>query len=352
VNVAVVAAPATVETLPPYLTRVNGRLTLTLHATHVQTFKVCPLKYQLRYGWNIEKAVARASLNYGGAIHEALAYRFAHNDTPLPAVEEAQMALLEKWFAASNQPDDEWRNVGRAQQSIRAYNAQYPAHDWTVRAVEESFTRKVGEINDVGEVGGAVDVILEGRKDLVVKWGAGLWVVDHKTASDWGDDLDKNQQLLGDRRSFQFRAYAWEERERQRGWCGERQEPRDTLPVKGVVGNYIIGRKRFSEAPGAASRRTASAKPRDEFQQHVFTFDDATLREWRDECLLVAERILTSWRRSTWEMSFDRGCSDYGKCEYYDYCEESPATREALLSSSQFRQRDVAVTVVGTEVES
>lgn len=352
------AAP---EVLPPYLTRVNGRLTLALHATHVQTFKVCPLKYQLRYGWNIEKAVPRASLNYGSAIHSVLAHRFNANARAattgaaaptLAEMEEEQMALLEFFFAGSNQPDGEWRNVGRAQASIRAYNATYPVHDWQVLAVEEPFSRRVGEIKDWeivnGIVGGIgpVDVVLDGRKDLVVAWGGGLWVIDHKTASDWGDDMDKNQQLLGDRRSFQFRAYAWEERERQiaarNALAEELLTPRLTLPVRGVVGNYIIGRKPFSEAPGAAARRTSGAKLRDEFQQHVFAFDDATLDEWCDECLLVAERILSSWRRSTWEMSFDRGCSHYGKCEYYDYCEESPATRESVLSSSQFRVREPA----------
>lgn len=337
------------EQLPPYLRRApDGRLQLVLHPTGVQTYKVCPLKFQLRVGWEIELAVPRTSLNYGGAIHAAKAYRYAHPEQSLDAIEREQAAILEQWFAAHPQPDDEWRNLGRALDAIHAYNEEYPTHEWTVLAVEETFSRKVGEITDVA-AGETVDVILEGRKDLVVAWANGLWVVDHKTASEWGSDPAKNQALLGDRRSFQFRAYTWEERERQREAAQSIRPAQDftaseltrvRLPVKGVVGNYIVGRRPFSEDPAAKARRTSAAKARDEFAQEPYPFDDATLDEWREECLLVAARILRDWRAQRWEQSFDRGCAHYGRCEFYDYCEETPATREAVLSSSRFRHRE------------
>lgn len=340
------------ETLPPYLRRSpNGRLQLVLHATGVQTYKVCPMKFQLRTGWEIERAVPRAALNYGGAIHAVLAHRYTHLGDSLATVEAAQMELLHAWFTDAPQPDDEWRTCGRAQSAICAYNAEWPAHEWEVLGVEEEFERVVGEIVDP-VTGEPVDSVLAGRKDLVVAWHDCLWVVDHKTCSEWGEDLARNQQLLGDRRSFQFRAYAWEERERRLKRLADDHLVDDIrlAPVRGVIGNYLVGRRPFSEDPAAVARRTASAKPRDQFHQEPYVFDDATLDEWREEMLLVATRILRDWRAQRWEQSFDRGCAHYGRCEYYDYCEESPARREAVLASSLYRHAEPRRVATG-EVE-
>jgi hypothetical protein len=326
--------------LPPFLRRRDGRLELALHATGVQQFKVCPLKFWLTRGLEIERAVPKWNLNYGGAIHAALAYRYSHLGEPLKEVGAAQVALLTDWFVKCLVDDAEWRTLARAVQAVEAYNAAYPAHEWNVLGVEENFSVYVGTITTVE--GDLVDCRLDGRKDLVVAWHNGIWVVDHKTASEWGDDPTTNQELLSGRRSFQFRSYAWAEREAQRARADARLKntnatvnERDVLPVRGVVGNYIVGRKPFSEADAAVKRRAGKGKPRDEHHVEFFTFSDAVLDEWREQFLMVASRVLRSWQSSEWEQSFDRGCAYYGKCEFYEFCEG-----EVTLDSAFFRKRE------------
>lgn len=323
------------ETLPPFLRRRNGQLELVLHATGIQTFKVCPLKFWLARGLEIERAVPKWSLNYGGAIHEALAHRYSNLCDSLTTIQDAQTALLTAWFAKQPVDDAEWRNLDRAVKAITAYNAAYPAHDWTVLGVEEKFSVYVGGVTLPD--GTVVPCYLEGRKDLVVAWHDGIWVVDHKTASEWGSDPETNQELLAGKRSFQFRSYAFAERARpeRQGSVTQATTVRDTLPVRGVVGNYIVGRKPFSEADSAVKRRSSTAKARDEHHQEFFTFSDSVLDEWRDEFLLVAGRILRDWQSGAWEQSFDRGCAYYGRCEFYEYCEG-----EVTLDSAFFRKKE------------
>lgn len=329
--------------LPSFLRRRAGRLQLVLHATSVQDYKVCQLKYWLRHGLLVERAVPRWSQNYGGALHAAHAFRYSHLDLSLAEVELRQLDILREWFVANPVVDGEWRTFERAASAIRAYNVAYPAHEWEVLGVEEEFEEQVGTVTTDG--GELVDVILRGRKDLVVAWHDGVWVNDFKHVSEWGSDPETNQELLSGRRSFQFRGYAWAERERQRNAQQLRApdrtpRPRLTLPVRGTIGNYIVGRKPFSEAASAVARRTSGAKPRDEHHLEFFDYDDAALDEWREQCLLTSARILRDWQSGQWEMSFDRGCAHYGRCQYYDYCNESPATREATLQSSLFRRAE------------
>lgn len=335
--------------LPSFLRRRNGRLELLLHTTSVQDYKVCQLKYWLRHGVLVEKAVPRWSQNYGGAMHEAHAFRYTNPALSLAEVETRQLELLRAWFNAHPVADTEWRTFERAASAIRAYNLAHPTHDWEVLAVEEKFEQRVGELRipdpSDSDLLLDVDVTLSGRKDLVVAAHEGIWVVDHKHVSEWGSDPETNQELLAGRRSFQFRGYAWAEREQQRtlntnAIATEAQAMRRLLPVRGTIGNYVIGRKPFSEAASAVARRPSTAKPRDEHHLEYFDYSDAALDEWREQCLATAARILRDWQNSTWEMGWDRSCAHYGKCQYYDYCNESPDTREATLQSSAFRRAE------------
>src|SRR5689334_16261932 len=85
--------------LPAFIRRRDGRLELVLHCTGIQTLKVCPRKFHLAVGLEIERAVPRWSLNYGGAIHEALAHRYANLGLSLKEVERQQLDRLTAWFA-------------------------------------------------------------------------------------------------------------------------------------------------------------------------------------------------------------------------------------------------------------
>lgn len=358
------------EQLPAFLRRRNGRLELVLHCTWGQDYDICPQKFWLRYGVQVEGTGPKVALNYGGAVHEAKRIRYSQLNKSLAQIEEEQMAAMVKWFDEKPQPTDEWRNAGRAQDLIRAYNVEYPVHDWEVLAVEEEFEMEVGEVRvpaamtdpdrifdsvkgawvyasnqpETKELSPAftVPIYLAGRKDLVVAWHDGLWVVDHKTSTEWGKG-DSNSAMDEGRMSFQFRGYAWAERE----WnCtsnthtlpdadGRRPDSlRRTLPILGTVGNYLISRKPFATERGASK----STAPRNEFHQVAYPFDAATLDEWRTECLAMAADILRNWQAGEWRRH--RGsCGHWGRCEFYDYCEASPEQREELLASSLFQPK-------------
>lgn len=188
-----------------------------------------------------------------------------------------------------------------------------------------------------------VPVYLAGRKDLVVAWHDGIWVVDHKTASDWGSG-ESNSHLDEGRRSFQFRGYAWAERARQQGikesfeagldpahWQLANQ--RDTLPILGTVGNYLVSRK-----PYASDKKPAKPTPRNQFHQECYPFEASVLDEWREQFLEVSAAVLHDWQRGAWR-SQDTGCGHWGRCEFYDYCEEAPDRRGAMLASSLFQTK-------------
>lgn len=324
---------------PAWLRVRNGRPEIVLHCTQAQELDLCPQKFYYHYGQQIETTGARPALNYGGAAHKALKVRFSSQLPTLDLIEQAQLAILDEWFNERPQPSDEWRNAERCKDLIRAYNEHYPEHDWTVLGVEEEFEIRVGEVtlNDVGET---TPCYLAGRKDLIVAWHEGLWVVDHKTCQDWGSG-DSNSHLDEGKMSFQFRGYAWAEREAQRTLAPQdvTSAPlRRTLPVLGTVGNYLVSRKPYSRPP--ANGRPAA--PRNEFHQEAFPFTDASLDEWRSEFLAKCEDLLRHELAADWALHRKRGaCGHWGRCEFYDVCAAQPGDREALLTSSLFQPRVV-----------
>lgn len=375
------------EQLPAYLRRRDGRLELVTHCTHVQDFEVCNLKFWLRYGLQVEGTGAKAALNYGSAIHEALAMRYKTQTLPLSAVEPGQMDLLIAYFDEHPQPSEDYRNATRAQDLVRAYNVEYPAHDWEVLAVEEEFEVEVGLVwvtatnqtesefcttyrnneqryliaRDASTF--AVPVYLAGRKDLVVSWHGGLWVVDHKTASQWGGG-DSNSALDEGRMSFQFRGYAWAEREAQRTFVANfklgaptrtdalASSPRAVLPVLGTVGNYLVSRKPLKDSPGygtisdawkerhAINEKRGVSRPRNHFHMEPYPYTPEELDEWRAECLAKAALILQRHAANDWQLHRNRGsCGHWGRCEFYDYCVAAPKEREALLATTLYQPK-------------
>lgn len=309
--------------------RSDGSPQLVVHATQLQELDLCVTKFWYHYVRALEASAPRPALNYGTGVHEALAYRYSHPTDDLASIEAEQMGVIERYFTANPQPPDEWRNGGRAQALIRAYNAQYPTHDWQVAAVEEEFEVEVGRIlvpvapSDERSI--SVPVILRGRKDLVVEWHGGLWVVDHKTAQDWAAG-DSNSHLDEGRMSFQFRAYAFAERAMKRSFH----------PILGTVGNYLVSRKPLADD----GKPRKSSLPRNQFHMEAYPYTDADLDEWRDECLAKARRILAHHADNDWELHRNRGsCGHWGRCEFYDVCSAQPADREPLLATSDFVQR-------------
>lgn len=330
--------------LPAYLDMRDGRLALVMHATWCQDYDLCGEKFNLRYGVQVEASGPKTALTYGAAVHEGLA-AFARGERDPGAL----VAATAPEFAARPQPDDEWRSPGRAADLLHAFNEWTTSGEqsggeagsptsWSANmpwpremeflCVEEEYEVYVGEV-------AGTPCYLKGRKDGVVAWHGGLWVLDWKTASDWGEDLSKNTHLLEGRMSFQFRGYAWAERTRREQVnhpFGD-ADARCTLPLLGTIAVYLVSRR-----PYASDRKQARPTPRNQFHIEAYPYDARQLDEWRAEFLGMCADVLRDHAANSWRRK-RTGCGHWGRCEFYDYCEAAPGDREALLATSAFQPK-------------
>ncbi len=280
--------------LPSFLTQTGpAAFTLTLSASAAETFMLCPAKYSWSRITGIEAASPRAGMNYGKAIHLVLAHLY--NGT---LFEHAP--ILREHFAKNPQPEmgargkAEWRTEARASQAILAYLAAYPSETWEVIGVEEPFEVVLGTFVIPGEQAGqgldiVVTVKFRGIRDLRVRWHDAIWVVDHKTSTEWSE-------LTADegKASFQFMGYGWVER-LAAFWQGpeykQAVEAKDEAKaarilatpsrVGGVIGNYLIARQPYSEG----YKPNARSLPRDQFERITYPYSDAQLDEWHGRAM-------------------------------------------------------------------
>lgn len=338
------------DSLPSFLARTGpSAYTLTMSASAAETLMLCPAKYSWSRVTGIEAATVRAGQNYGkGGLHIPLAYRYSHMGLSIAQVEDEATRLVESWFAANPQPQlgskgrPEWRTAARALQNFKAYNAKYPAEDFEVLGVEEPFECVLGDFttSDVPGEPITVTVRFRGIRDLRVRWHDQLWVLDHKTSTEWSDlTVDEGKA------SFQFMGYGWVER------LLAQHEPTEaelvasnrtgaklplSLPVGGVIGNYLISREPYSNPDRKPTPRDL---PRDQFERVPYPYSDAQLDEWRERAMGVAQAIWRYWSEESWPQH-STACAHWGKCEYYRLCwETDPAYRMAAALSADYRPR-------------
>lgn len=338
--------------LPSFLAQTGpSSYVLTLSSSAADTFSLCEAKYSWSRVTGIEAAVARAGMNYGKALHLLLAARYGATAYDL-------QAILEKHFAENPQPTTgskgrpEWRTAARASQAFQAYLQAYPAEDFEVLGVEEPFECELGsfattsdkELLDALETSDelpqqtTVTVRIRGIRDLRVRWHEQLWVLDHKTSTEWSDlTIDEGKA------SFQFMCYAWVEREMQRLVGTNRDvistsvlDGAQSLPVGGVIGNYIISRENYANAD---RKPTARDLPRDQFERHAYSYSDSQLAEWHGDAMDIARAIWAAHQRGEWRRN-RTACAHWGRCEYYRLCwETEPEWRMSAAQGADFRAR-------------
>lgn len=373
--------------LPSFLIETSpGHYTLTFSSSGANTFSLCTYKFMWGYIAGIEAVAARAGQNYGSALHLALAAHYRG------ATRIECEAIMAAHFGENHQPElgskgrPEWRTASRALAAFDAYLEHYGAEDFEVLGVEEPFEAELGEfpVFDGDRPPIIVTARIRGIRDLRVRWHDQLWVLDHKTSTEWSDlAVDEGKA------SFQFMEYAWVERliQQQRiaeiskehgGFCkgcgnaidpevchcGEevkrhgsesnhspvpmgctcgysdqsrfpKPDPQLVCPVGGVIGNYLISRQPYSEG----RKVTARDLPRDQFVREPYPFSDAQLAEWHEDAMDLAREIFTRWQSQNWKRN-RTACAHWGRCEYYRLCWESdPAYREAAALSADYRPR-------------
>lgn len=322
--------------------------TLTLSASAAETLMLCPAKYSWSRVTGIEAAAARAGMNYGKALHLLLANHYNRGG-------DAGEIVVAEHFAENPQPQlgskgrPEWRTAARALQHFAAYREKYPAEDFEVLGVEEPFEVELGSFTmpiirpgqQYNSIGGSVTTIsvrFRGIRDLRVRWHDQLWVLDHKTSTEWSDlTVDEG------RCSFQFQGYGWVE------WFAQRQRQLTATtgftasecasvltPIGGVIGNYLISREPYSNPERKPTPRDL---PRDQFERVPYPYSDAQLDEWHARAMDIARDIWRHWSEENWPQR-STACAHWGRCEYYRLCwETDPAYRMAAAMSADYRPR-------------
>ena len=336
--------------LPSFLIQTApGHYTLTFSSSGANTFSLCTYKYMWGYIAGIEAVAARAGQNYGTGLHLPLAYYYRWM-MERKGVQEQCVAqchdIIKEHFLANPQPTTgskgkpEWRTAERAVQAFDAYVAHYGVEDFEVLGVEEPFEVALGEFmleNEKWERDITVTVRIRGIRDLRVKWHDQLWVLDHKTSTEWSDlAVDEG------RASFQFMEYAWVERllaQQRRETFGDLTKQMKAaefdIPVGGVIGNYLISRAPYSEG----RKPTPRDLPRDQFVREPYPYSEEQLAEWHEDAMDLAKEIFTRWQMQNWKRN-RTACSHWGRCEYYRLCWETDAAyREAAAMSADYRPR-------------
>jgi len=220
-------------------------------ATGLTDWLTCPMKFKYAHVDRIEPAKKPPALVAGELVHEALAVWYANGD-----IDEALAVIPDE---VAELKDDNKRNPERLREILRNY---FILHQTDQQKWE-----------------------IFGRIDMVVKQSGAIYVVEHKTTTQLGDQWHKNWTP-----NFQVDTYCYAAK-RLYGSC------------QGVFVNGIL-----------------LAKTKTTFQRVLVSRNDEDLRMWEDEYYLITSLIRQQiasgekWWRNT------ISCSYYGGCVYRELC--------------------------------
>lgn len=264
---------------------------------------------------------SRPALNYGGAIHEALATRYRLAPDLVDTATEAAMSnVLTEWFAAKPNPPDDYRQLELAQKTIQSYNSLYRCESFRLLtldgkpAVELPFVFRLYTSHMLAETYGPIQVLFCGKIDLLIEQDGVRWVVDHKTSSIFGDQhfrgLSVSPQMLG---------YV-------RGW----QKTTGEL-VNGFIVNSI-------KVPKPTKKDGIKIEPTtDYFNRMPKAVAEYELEEWEFNTIDLIEEFLWHYSRDYTPQKKAWCMGKYGPCEFFEICELArPADRLVMLQSDMY----------------
>jgi hypothetical protein len=258
----------------------------------------------MRYGWHLlvhrrRLAEEAISQTFGRAIHKALEtrYNLAGSAPADQVVQQAQESIIKDAFKALALPEEEWRNEGRAQELISAYNAEYGQEPYECVSSEESLEREIGVIDTPM---GLVRVVWQGRLDSIIRYDGRLRVRDFKTTGYSGTSSEATHNKY--KVSGQLLGYCFLASEKYG-------------PVMESQIDVLIYRPPLKKVG-------ANSLPRNEFQRHEFRHTEAQLDAWKADVLTDA-RIFLAAALSAQEPPPKRrtSCAWPSKCPFYGVCE-------------------------------
>lgn len=294
----------------PLLPLVDGAL--LLDNSTLELLQTCPRSMEYAYLRKRTLAREKPALNFGSAIHAALAHRYKHfEDRALTTPDLVQVLdVLDQHFLANPQPDGDYRTLSLARSLTESYFKVWSREPFKVvqGKVEASFALLIGHIN-------GQPVYWTGRIDLVVEENSGIWVMDHKTSSMFGESFWNEMAMTA-----QQLGYVWA--------C---KQSLGKTP-RGYIINGIRTRKptRLDEYDETKMVRA------DDFARQQFVVTEDMLTEWQENVLSLVREFL--WHHSNDYMPRKtKWCvGKYGLCPFYDVCSLPRSSREQMLMSSQY----------------
>lgn len=323
-------------TIPP-IPLTDGAL--ILDNSYIECLQHCPREYLLKYGLRRVTVIPSAGRNFGSGIHVGLDTRYTnYGSQEVPEFETNIENKLVAYFQENPGPVSDFRNLDHGRKVMTAYNNHYKAESFAIQAVngvpivEKSFLLPIGAIQS--STYGLIPIYYAGKIDLMVRDSIGLWVLDHKTAFQFGNSFEA--EMASD--------------SGQLGYCWAGLQIFGEKPL-GYITNAIRIRKpsrnvdEFFQVNMTAPvdktdfKRTLTTVTQDRLDEFVLTVLD-----WAG--LLIRFHEIQRFPR----VSGKKGCvAKYGVCEYYDVCQAPVGSREALLNSSLFQDNTWSPLKKGSE---
>lgn len=324
----------------PPLTLLDGS-NLVVSPSQLALMQRCPRQWGFKYLHRREPAGRSVSAAAGKAFHAALEPRNRHKGPLTPAVEEEMRQKLVDGFQGLEIPDDEYRNLGRYQRVLDAYNVHWRDEEIETLAVEVPIMVPVGDIvlpanapfgdlwcsdpdapKVISPFGNfepqglqrfrIVHLHLKGIVDRLVRHKRhGLVLVgDTKTTKDWR----ASNQVMWERASAP-KAYCWGVMELAR------LQPDLGLPtqVMGFMLDSVVVRREAS----TLKRPRKEGIEDQSFQRIIYPYEASHLVEWRRNALALVKSVLLQLVDGDLVMN-ESACSNfYGRsCGYLDVCNE------------------------------
>lgn len=284
-----------------------------------EDWQACPRLFQLK---QIDKRVLvanRAGRNFGSAMHVGwdTRYKLCDTKTPTPEQQSTINESMFKWFKEHPQPSDDFRNYDHACKVMERYQDQYGQEQFKILRnrdnkplIEVSFTIPLGTVQNIL-------VISTGKLDMGVEDSTGRWVLDHKTAFQFGDSFNQDMGVNG-------------------GQLGYVNALMKSTGEK-VVG-YIIDAVRIRRPSKAAKRIDECPIDSTDFMRIPYIVSEDNITEWREDTLEMVSSIMWHHDRGTFPRHRKACVTKYGPCDFYDLCTLPRNQREGQLKSTMYEE--------------
>jgi hypothetical protein len=260
--------------------------TLTLDNFALEQFETCPRKYFLRVVKGYVPRTTNAAIAFGVQFHEGLAAWY-RSGSP----KEALQAIAEKW--THDVPPDDHRTLNRCLETFAAYVREYPREAFRVVGAPSAPLVEVGFTLDTG-----LGFSYGGIMDAVIARGDEVFVMDHKTTSQLGEQYFQqykpNNQISG---------YVW--------------------------GATCLTGKTVN---GALINAIGVLKSENKFRRGFITRSPQDINDWLCDVAEVVEDIRRAFTMGFWRKRTTGCVTRYGRCMYHDVCALADGkTRERYL---------------------